>query len=178
MGVYIFECTQGNWIKVGSYICKGKRPLDNPWYRIARRGFHSLRHPPELSKDDLGIRGLKLSAWYPNLGRKEEATIHKTFKAERVGEFHPKIHTAAIIELCRRLGGRDEEVSSEQKEAALRWAKASSLFAGTGAATTADCAIDAPLSPRPPAARSGGGGGRRKRNNAAGGRWCDEVEVP
>ena len=121
MGVYLFHHRRAPFIKVGSYVCRGKRVLDNPWYRIANRGYHSIKHPPELSGAALDADAFELLAWYPNLQRKHEILIHKHF-GDRIGEFHAAFHKKELIAYCEELGGVAEEVSNEAKVAAWKWA--------------------------------------------------------
>jgi hypothetical protein len=124
MGVYIFRSLFGPWIKVGSYVCRGRRPSDNPWYRVARRGFHSITHPSQLQGPALSAEGLELVVWYPNIGRREEGAIHRAFSDDSVGEFHKASEEGLIVEMCEALGGVAEVVTQEQKDVALLWAGA------------------------------------------------------
>lgn len=126
MGVYLFQHRRAPFIKVGSYVCRGKRVLDNPWYRIANRGYHSIRHPSELSGTELDADAFDLLAWFPNLQRKDETLIHKHFK-DRIGEFHAAVHEKELIAYCEELGGIAEEVPTEAKVAAWNWAGRSNI---------------------------------------------------
>lgn len=123
MGVYIFRSLGGEWIKVGHYICRGKRPFDNPWYRITRRGFHSVCAPPSLRNGGLDAVAFALVAWYPNLGTKEERAIHRAFGAGSYGEFHLARDEEAVRQMAWELGGTDTPVDDASREAAFRWAR-------------------------------------------------------
>ena len=65
----------------------------------------------------------ELAAWYPNLGRKEEGILHKSFTGA-IGEFHPAKNEAEILAMAVTMGGILSEVSSDDKECALCWASA------------------------------------------------------
>ena len=90
MGVYVFRCLAGAWIKVGHFKMRwGGRStrrvyMDNPWFRVERRGFHSVVHPADL-QGRLCADDLELVAWYPALTGRCEGRIHRAFAAERVG---------------------------------------------------------------------------------------------
>lgn len=86
MGVYVFRCIHGPWIKVGHHLATPRRP--NAYYRVAGRGFYSVVHPPELD-GKLGVHDLELVAWFPALTRRDETRVHRAGGARRVGEFHP-----------------------------------------------------------------------------------------
>ena len=122
MGIYIFRSLHAPFVKLGSYVCRGRRAFDNPWYRIAGRGFHNITHPPELHGKSLSAEGFELVVWFPNLGRREEGKIHRAFAVNRIGEFHPAHEEPLLIEMCEGMGGRSEEVTAEQKVAAFSWA--------------------------------------------------------
>jgi hypothetical protein len=123
MGVYLFRHRKGGWVKLGSYVCRGgcKRPRDNPYYRIARRGFWNISHPRDI-QNDLGVDAFALVAWFPNIGRKEEGTLHRAFPDGAVGEFHPARAECDILTAAASIGGVPSEVTWEDREAALRWA--------------------------------------------------------
>ena len=116
MGVYVFG-TVGEYVKVGHHLVTPRRP--NAYYRVAGRGFFSVKHPPELD-GVLGMRDLELIAWYPLLSRADETATHKRCK-ERYGEFHPKSELESILSF---LDGRGERVSLTEadKMKAIRWA--------------------------------------------------------
>lgn len=115
MGVYVFD-TPSDWVKVGHYKATPRRP--HAYYRIAGRGFQSLKHPDDL-EGLLGVQHLVLIAWYPTLGVDVEKRIHQAC-ADRVGEFHPRRRLVEILKECDAVGERGE-VTESQKQRALRW---------------------------------------------------------
>ena len=117
MGVYIFQSKHGDWIKIGHHKITSSRP--NVYFRVARRGFHSCIHPPELRKH-LNEIDFELVRWYPTLGRRDETIAHRTCK-ERYGEFHP---LSDLEEAIRVLDARgvSKPVSREERDLALAWA--------------------------------------------------------
>lgn len=117
MGVYVFEC--GDFIKVGHHAISTRRP--NVYYRVARRGFNSCLHPPELT-GRLNLSDMTLVAWYPSLSRRDEMHIHRSF-TRRVGEFHACSEREAIMKRLDQLGKR-AEVTDIERTQAIQWAKA------------------------------------------------------
>ncbi len=118
MGVYVFRILNTDWIKVGHHKVTASRP--NVYYRVARRGFHSLVHPPEL-EGRLGMQHLELLAWFPSLGRRQETMAHKACKTH-CGEFHDISDLEFVLKSCESNGGVQAHPSREDKEQALEWA--------------------------------------------------------
>lgn len=94
MGVYVFECLHGPFVKVGHHLVTRGRP--NAYYRVAGRGFESVVHPPALDSL-LYLQHLSLVGWYPKLTREDETKIHRLFREGRVGEFHPASDLEGIL---------------------------------------------------------------------------------
>ena len=134
MGVYVFRCRAGAWIKVGHFKVRwgGRRKrllMDNPWFRVERRGFASVLHPSDLN-GRLSADDLDLVAWYPDLDGRCEGRVHKAFSTNRVGEFHPVSELPEILQFCDTLGDR-KPVLDDERLAAKNWSKGSSeLTAG------------------------------------------------
>ena len=120
MGVYVFRCLHGPWVKVGHHLATPRRP--NAYYRVAGRGFHSVVHPAAL-EGKLGVHDLELVAWFPTLARRDETRVHRACDpARRVGEFHPDDELPRILALCESdLGGTRASVSSAARRKALAW---------------------------------------------------------
>ena len=119
MGVYVFRCLHGPWVKVGHHLVTPRRP--NAYYRVAGRGFYSIVHPPAL-EGKLGVHDLELVAWFPELTRAHERAVHTRGAAVRVGEFHPVDALPAILALLEGpLGGVRCAVSSPARRRALAW---------------------------------------------------------
>jgi hypothetical protein len=116
MGVYVFRCRHGPWVKVGHHRVTPRRP--NAYYRVAGRGFHSVVHPPELAVH-LNMSDLDLVAWYPELDRRAETRVHRAFA--RCGEFHPDTELDAILRMCEELGGTHVDVSEAARRRAVAW---------------------------------------------------------
>lgn len=105
MGVYVFQCLAGPWVKVGHHLATSRRP--NAYYRVAGRGFFSLVHPAALD-GCLGVADLALVAWYPALTRADEQRVHRACdRTRRVGEFHPVDELERILDLCDAAGVRN-----------------------------------------------------------------------
>lgn len=117
MGVYVFECLHGPYIKVGHHMATRARP--NAYYRVAGRGFQSCVHPSELD-GMLYMKHLKLLAWYPTLTREHETMIHRTFREGRIGEFHPQTNTLAILSALDS-HGTNTTITEEARVRAMRW---------------------------------------------------------
>lgn len=117
MGVYVFECLHGPYIKVGHHMATRGRP--NAYYRIAGRGFQSCVHPIELD-GMLYMKHLKLLGWYPKLTREHETMIHRTFREGRIGEFHPQTDTSAILSALDA-EGKNTLITEEARVRAMRW---------------------------------------------------------
>ena len=86
MGVYAFrwlhvDDSGGSWMKIGHY--KGS----NAWSRVAHRGFRSCRPGHPSMRGRVTVRDLALHAWFPALTTREEKSLHRRFKAVRVGEW-------------------------------------------------------------------------------------------
>ena len=143
MGVYVFQCRGGCWVKVGHFKPRwgtarrgGERMwLGNPWFRVERRGFTNIKHPPELA-GKLAAEDLDLVAWYPNLTTRCERRVHRSFSQGSVGEFHPAVDLGPILSLCDSLGCR-VEVDDTERARALAWA-------GKHASSSADRTPPAP----------------------------------
>jgi len=126
MGVYVFGCGTSGWIKVGHFqprrggARKARVSLDNPWFRVARRGFRSLKHPQELDAL-LDACDLQLLAWYPTLDRRAEAAIHRQFSEGAVGEFHRQSQLEEVLAACDARGLR-ESVDETARARAMAWA--------------------------------------------------------
>ena len=70
MGVYVFRSVHEPYVKIGKYT------KNNPWSRVAHRGFYSCLHPHALH-NKIGVHDVDLVLWFPSFGRKEEKTLHK-----------------------------------------------------------------------------------------------------
>ena len=125
MGVYIFQSKHAHWIKVGHHKITASRP--NVYYRVARRGFHSCVHPPEL-EDYLDEEHFVLIRWYPQLGRRDETAAHKSCKEKAYGEFHPLCDLNYVIE-CLDKRGTHRAVDEKEHLEALSWPKKYDLTA-------------------------------------------------
>jgi hypothetical protein len=117
MGVYVFSCLHGPYVKVGHHMVTRGRP--NAYYRIAGRGFASCVHPPEL-EGFLYVQHLHLLAWYPSLTRDDESAVHRKFASGKVGEFHSKEDAEEILCYLDSLGER-KQITDAQKAKAVRW---------------------------------------------------------
>lgn len=118
MGVYIFQISGTNWIKIGHHLVTTKRP--NAYFRVARRGFHSCKHPQEI-EHKLDVENLLLLRWYPLLTKREERLAHRRCLVSH-GEFHAISDLPAAV-ACLDAHGTSVEVSSQDRDDALRWAK-------------------------------------------------------
>ena len=94
--------------------------MDNPWFRVERRGFQSVVHPTDLD-GKLRSEDLELIAWYPDLNGRDEGRVHKHFALGRVGEFHTACSLDHILSFCDAMGAR-AIVSPSSRIAAQRWA--------------------------------------------------------
>lgn len=120
MGVYVFKCLHGPYVKVGHHLVAPRRP--HAWYRVAGRGFYSCKHPESLD-GKLGVEHLELMRWYPNLNRVHERAIHRACN-ERIGEFHPESTLASIIKMCEeQYGAENCEITLKQKARAIAWGR-------------------------------------------------------
>lgn len=70
MGVYVFESVYLPIIKIGHY--KG----NNPWSRIANRGFHSAS-PPESLHNRVNVEDFCLRYWFPNKNSADERKLQR-----------------------------------------------------------------------------------------------------
>lgn len=77
MGVYIFQSLHGPYIKVGHYVG------NNPFSRIAHRGFYSCICPNEI-RDRVTIDDVELLAWYPHLSKKSESQVKQQWRRFRI----------------------------------------------------------------------------------------------
>ena len=118
IGVYVFACRHGPYVKVGHHRVTRARP--NVYYRVAGRGFHACVHPACLD-GKLGMRDLELLAWYPTLDTRDEKAVHRAGKAARVGEFHPVEALPTILADLDARGPR-AGVDEAAKQQAVAWA--------------------------------------------------------
>lgn len=118
MGVYVFVAAaskqpggmKNTCIKVGHYR------KDNPWSRVAHRGFRSCRGPP--GSRSLTVEDLELIAWYPQLTLTDEKATHQAFLDVAVcGEWYPWDAKDAILGFLDARGDR-REVTNKELEAA------------------------------------------------------------
>lgn len=110
MGVYIFEAKHGPFVKVGHYH------RQNPWSRVAHRGFHSCICPKAL-KGRVDCADLKLVAWFPTLGRRQETSVKKHYK-RLVGEWYAAKDLEHIVRLLSAY--ETNQAPSCDKAAALK----------------------------------------------------------
>ena len=119
MGVYVFACVHGPYVKVGHHLVTRGRP--NAFYRVATSGFERVIHPPELD-GRLYLSDLTLVAWYPTLDRACERDVHRAFREGSVGEFHRAQDLPAILEDLDARSPR-RTVTSRARAAAVRWGR-------------------------------------------------------
>ena len=117
MGIYVFASLTQPWFKVGHHRVTERRP--NVYFRVAGRGFHSCRHPPQLTR--LGMDDLELVAWYPDLTSRQERALHRANAAQGVGEWYPNAERARLLAALDALGRR-AEVGAADRERARAWA--------------------------------------------------------
>ncbi|RPF81935.1 MAG: hypothetical protein CBC65_001700 [Rhodothermaceae bacterium TMED105] len=117
MGVYVFKCLHGPYVKVGHHLVARGRP--NAYYRVAGRGFETIIHPEELN-GLLYIQHLSLEAWYPKLTREEEKMVHKTFTTGKIGEFHRLEDLDGILSYLDGVGSRTA-LTEDARKKAIRW---------------------------------------------------------
>lgn len=117
MGVYVFRCVHGPYVKVGHHKVTASRP--NVYYRVAGRGFYACVHPRVLD-GRLGIDDLSLVAWYPSLTRRDEGRLHRACPT-RVGEFHPLDELPKVLRAADALGPR-APVPNTERTKAIAWA--------------------------------------------------------
>lgn len=113
MGVYVFRTLHAPYVKVGHHLVCPRRP--HAYYRVAGRGFESVKHPEELT-GRLGMRDLELVAWYPSLTRADECRVHKSCTT-RVGEFHEAWELDAILAMCDAVAPRVSISKAEERKA-------------------------------------------------------------
>ncbi len=112
MGVYVFAHVARPYVKVGHY-CK-----NNPWSRVARRGFRSCSHPAALD-GRLGVEDLHLVAWFPSLRTTHEKALHRRHRAERArGEWYGADRLPGLLADLDALAARGE-VDASARDAAL-----------------------------------------------------------
>lgn len=112
--MYVFAL--GNYIKVGKYAKK------NPWSRVAHRGFHSVRCPPEVKKltKKQQVDALELIAWFPDLKGYHEKTCHRYMKNHRViGEWFKRSALERALQFLNSKGAQ-APVLSQHKTAAKK----------------------------------------------------------
>lgn len=119
MGVYVFRCLHGPYVKVGHHLVTPRRP--NAYYRVAGRGFESVVHPEALD-GRLYLEHLHLEGWYPRLTRRDEAAVHRQFREGAVGEFHRLEDLTSILQALDAQSPR-EPVSESARLAAVRWGR-------------------------------------------------------
>jgi len=117
MGVYVFRCLHGPYVKVGHHQVTRRRP--NAYYRVAGRGFESVIHPDELT-GFLYVEHLQLEGWYPTLAREHETEIHRAYKHGKIGEFHPLDDMPSILQRLDSMGPR-VNIGSASRRRAIRW---------------------------------------------------------
>lgn len=103
MGVYIFRSRHGPYIKVGHYSG------DNAYSRVAHRGFYSCSCPGEI-RDRVSVGDLELMAWFPNLTRREETSVKRKWKADRLSksEWYPE---ASLDDIRSFLANLDKDAA-------------------------------------------------------------------
>jgi hypothetical protein len=112
MGVYVYQHTEQPFIKMGHYA------KENPWSRVAHRGFRCCNHPAEL-EGKLMLPYLRLLAWFPALNTSIEKQGHRHFKSVRaVGEWYGVEQLPAILQWLRQRGS-EVNVTEQQLQAAM-----------------------------------------------------------
>lgn len=172
MGVYVFQCRGGPWVKVGHFkprwgTCRrgGERIwLGNPFFRVERRGFANIKHPPELA-GKLAAEDLDLVAWYPELTTRCERRVHRSFSQGSVGEFHPAVDLGQILSLCDSFGSR-VEVSDAERARALEWAGKHACGSAEGLLPVASSAATVRRRERHTCKQAASGAPRRVKNSA------------
>ena len=110
MGVYVYKSNHIDAIKVGHYS------KNNPWSRIAHRGFYSCRCPDEI-KDKVSVEDLNLLLWYPNLTPKDEKQLHKyLIEYSLCGEWFKSNAVDKILEIITE----ENKASECSKEEAIQ----------------------------------------------------------
>lgn len=104
MGVYIFRSLHDNFIKVGHYAGQ------NAWSRVAHRGFYSCVCPNSI-QDKVSVTDLELMAWFPGLGKKDEALVKKKWKMFRVYGKSEWFPADILNEIQEHLCSLDQESS-------------------------------------------------------------------
>ena len=117
MGVYVFRCLHGPYVKVGHHLATRRRP--HAYYRVAGRGFESVVHPQGLD-GRLRVQDLVLEGWYPALTRQDETRVHRLFAEGHVGEFHRADDLPAILSTLDGMGSR-AAVAETERARAIRW---------------------------------------------------------
>jgi hypothetical protein len=114
MGVYIFRSRHAPFIKVGHYSGQ------NAWSRVAHRGFSSCVCPREI-QEKVAVDDVELLSWFPNLTKKDEASVKRRWKEQRIygkSEWFPE----ALLEEVRAFlvglgGGEDCAAMCDREEA-------------------------------------------------------------
>lgn len=99
MGVYCFKWKRGPWIKVGHYH------RDNPWSRIAHRGWKSVTCP-DIALHYAPASDFELLYWSPALSRRDERAAHRMFP-DRFGEWIGADREADVVEALTALDPRN-----------------------------------------------------------------------
>lgn len=154
MGVYVFRSRETPWIKVGHHRVTPRRP--DVSFRVARRGFHSCVHPPEL-EGRLDAKDFELVAWFPSLTRRDEGRLHRLCRT-RYGEFHDASETEFVVSWCRQREGPAR--GGEEGEEA-------SSFASSDIASPPLSAVAPPSSKRRRGGAAAGGGAAAEGGAAA-----------
>jgi hypothetical protein len=103
MGIYIFKSKHGPLIKVGHV------KADNPWKRVAGRGFFSCVCPPSL-QGKVYMGDLELCKWYPNLSISEEKHFHSKMKWNNIcGEWYDSKYIDQFVEYFNKLDNSKTE---------------------------------------------------------------------
>ena len=116
MGVYIFRSIHDNFIKVGHYTGQ------NAWSRVAHRGFYSCLCPDTI-RTRVSVDDLELMAWFPALTRKDEASVKKKWKEQRVygkSEWFPSVLLDEIMCYLQSLGEEDQHMCDVQQARTTR----------------------------------------------------------
>ena len=125
MGIYVFSVKGHPRVKIGHFKVRmggpGRRKIlmDNPWYRVSRRGFSKVVHPADI-EGFLEMSHLELVAWYPNLSTKEEKHLHKRWQTGSCGEFYPREDLPSIVAFLNTLDS-PLHVGEEGKQRAAVW---------------------------------------------------------
>jgi hypothetical protein len=114
MGVYVFRSVHEPYVKIGKYT------KNNPWSRVAHRGFYSCLHP-KILQDRVGVHDVDLVFWFPSFGRREEKKLHESVKEHRViGEW---FHESCLAEISSTTRESAVECPKDWKDLALNTRK-------------------------------------------------------